>query len=149
MGKPSNTPVIKNRKAYRDYYVTEELEAGVVLLGCEVKMVRKGSFELRDAYAEFKDGELWLVGSHIPDYPQASTHIEPEPRRRRKLLLHRTELRRLQRKVREKGFTIVPLKAYFHQGKVKLLLGLVRGKRQYDKRETIKARDLERESSRR
>lgn len=139
---------MKNRKAYRDYRIVEAAEAGISLSGCEVKMVRRGGFELRDAYAEFRDGELWLVGSHIPEYPQASSHTPHEPLRRRKLLMHRQELARLARKVREKGFTIVPLKAYFVRGKVKVEIGLARGKRQYDKREDIKERDIEREQDR-
>ena len=146
--KPATTPVIANRKAYHEYFVDEEVEAGIVLLGCEVKMVRLGSFELRDAYAEIKDGEVWLVNSHIPEYPQASTHVTVEPRRRRKLLLHSAEIRRLKRKVQEEGFTLVPLKAYFLHGKVKVLIGLVRGKKQYDKREAIKERDVKRERER-
>jgi SsrA-binding protein len=146
--QPARAPVITNRKAYRDYAIEEELEVGIVLQGCEVKMVRRGSFSLREAYCEIRDREMWLVGSHIPEYPQASSHIVYQPERRRKLLLHRDELRRLGRKVREKGFTIVPLKAYFVQGKVKLRIGLARGKRQYDKRQTIKRRDLTREDSR-
>jgi SsrA-binding protein len=148
VAKQGALPVITNRKAYHEYFVDEELEAGVVLHGCEVKMVRQGSFELRDAYAEIKDGEAWLVGSHIPEYPQASTHVSVDPVRRRKLLLHAEELRRIARKVREKGFTLVPLKAYFLRGKVKVSIGLVRGKKQYDKRETIKARDVQREQER-
>ncbi len=149
VAKQSATPVITNRKAFHDYFVEEELEAGIVLRGCEVKMVRRGSFELRDAYAEIKDGEAWLIASHIPEYPQASTHLAaPEPNRRRKLLLHRAEIKRLLRKVLEKGFTLIPLKAYFHQGKVKLSIGLVKGKKSYDKRETIKERDVQREHER-
>ena len=143
-----STPVITNRKAYRDYTIEEELEVGIVLQGCEVKMVRQGSFSLREAYCEIRDREMLLVGSHIPEYPQASSHIVYYPERRRKLLLHRDELKRLGRKVREKGFTIVPLKAYFVRGKVKLKIGLARGRRQYDKRETIKQRDLHREDKR-
>jgi len=91
---------------------------------------------------------VWLVGSHIPEYPQASSHVSLDPGRRRKLLLHRHEIRRLARKVLEKGFTLVPLKAYLRQGKVKVSIGLVRGKKQYDKRETIKVRDIEREQTR-
>jgi len=143
-----STPVISNRKAYHDYSIEEELEAGIVLHGCEVKMVRKGSFTLRDAYCELRQGEMWLVGGHIPEYPQASSHVEIDPLRRRKLLLHRQELKRLRRKQVEKGFTIVPLKAYFVRGKVKLKVGLAKGKRQYDKRQTIKQRDLKREDDR-
>jgi len=149
MGKPGVTPVIKNRKAYRDYFIEEELEAGIVLRGCEVKMVRRGGFELRDAFCEIKHREMWLNGSHIPEYPQASTHTAYEPGRRRKLLLHAQEIKRLTRQVQQKGVTIVPLKAYFSQGKVKLLIGLARGKKQFDKRETIKARDVKREHARR
>jgi len=148
VAKEASTPVITNRKAYHDYWVEEELEAGIALLGCEVKMVRLGSFELRDAYAEVRGGEVWLVGSHIPEYPQASSHVSLDPARKRKLLLHRHEIRRLARKVLEKGFTLVPLKAYFREGKVKVSIGLVRGKKQYDKRETIKVRDIEREQAR-
>lgn len=148
MGKSGTTPVITNRKAYRDYYIAEDLEVGVVLLGCEVKMVRQGSFSLAEAYCDFKEGELWLVGSHIPEYAQASTHVPYEPTRRRKLLVHKDELKRLRRKSQEKGFTVVPLKAYFVRGNVKLKIGLARGKRQYDKRETIKKRDVEREGTR-
>jgi SsrA-binding protein len=148
VAKEASTPVITNRKAYHDYWVEEELEAGIALLGCEVKMVRLGSFELRDAYAEVRGGEVWLVGSYIPEYPQASSHVSLDPSRRRKLLLHRHEIKRLARKVQEKGFTLVPLKAYFREGKVKVSIGLVRGKKQYDKRETIKVRDIEREQAR-
>jgi SsrA-binding protein len=149
VAKHGAAPVIMNRKAYHDYIVDEELEAGIVLRGCEVKMIRRGSFELRDAYAEIRDGEAWLVNSHIPEYPQASTHEDsPEPNRRRKLLFHRLEIKRLLRKVTEKGFTLIPLKAYFHEGKVKLNIGLVKGKKSYDKRESIKERDVLRESQR-
>lgn len=140
--------MITNRKAYRNYYIVEDVEAGVVLLGCEVKMVRNGSFSLAEAHCEFRDEELWLVGSHIPEYPQASSHLPHEPLRLRKLLLHKSELKRLWRKVLEKGMTIVPLKAYFKAGKVKLVIGLARGKRQYDKREAIKQRDMTREDKR-
>jgi SsrA-binding protein len=147
-GKKQGTPVITNRKAYHDYHIEENLEAGVALLGCEVKMVRNGSFSLAESHCEIRDEELWLIGSHIPEYPQASSHIVHEPLRLRKLLLHRAELRRLKRKVVEKGVTIVPLKAYFKAGKVKLSIGLARGKRQYDKRETIKQRDMTREDKR-
>lgn len=141
-------PTISNRKAYYDYSIDEELEAGIVLMGCEVKMVRKGSLTLRDAFCHLQGGELWLVGGHIPEYPQASTHVEIDTRRRRKLLLHRSELKRLRRKLVEKGFTIVPLKAYFVHGRVKIKIGLAKGKRQYDKRQTIKQRDMTREDNR-
>jgi SsrA-binding protein len=144
----SKTPVIVNRKAYHDYFIDEELETGIVLAGCEVKQIRRGSFSLQDAYCELRNGELWLVGGHIPEYPQASSHVELDPNRRRKLLAHKHELKRLVRKVQQKGFTLVPLKAYFVRGRVKLLIGLARGKKQHDKRETIKERDLKREQNR-
>jgi len=146
--QPGGTPVIRNRKAYHDYSIGEEVEAGIVLNGCEVKMVRQGSFSLQEAYCEIRAGEVWLVNSHIPEYAQASTHVSVEPLRRRKLLLKRQEIKRLRRKVVEKGNTIIPLKAYFVRGKVKVLIGLATGKRQRDKRETIKQRDLHREDSR-
>ncbi len=149
MAKEPSTPVISNRKAYHDYQISDELEAGIVLHGCEVKMVRQGSFNLRDAYCEIREGELWLVGSHIPEYPQSSSHVSIDTVRKRKLLVHKSELKRLRRKIIEKGFTLVPLKAYFLNGKVKVLIGVARGKRQYDKRETIKKRDIEREHARR
>ncbi len=149
MAEKSSTPVIANRKAFHDFTIDEELETGIVLQGCEVKMVRQGSFQLKDAFASFdKSNELWLTGSHIPEYKQASTHIEYAPERKRKLLLHHQEAKRLIRKVREKGYTIVPLKAYFKQGKVKVLIGLAKGKKQYDKRESIKQSDIQREMDR-
>jgi SsrA-binding protein len=149
MTEPHSTPVISNRKAFHDFAIDEELETGIVLQGCEVKMVRQGSFQLKDAFAAFdKAGELWLTGSHIPEYKQLSTHVEYSPDRKRKLLLHRQEAKRFIRKVREKGYTIVPLKAYFKQGKVKVLIGLARGKKLFDKRETIKQKDIKRELDR-
>jgi len=148
-GKKDGPPVISNRRAYHDYFIEDELEAGVQLEGHEVKMVRHGSFQLQDAYCDIEDFELWLINSYIPEYPQASSHsAPPEPRRKRKLLLHREELRKLRRKKIEKGVTIVPLKAYFVRGRVKLLIGLARGKKQHDKRETIKERDITREMER-
>ena len=146
--QPAGTPVISNRKAYRNYSIDEEFEAGIVLSGCEVKMVRQGSFSLREAYCEIRDGELWLVGSHIPEYPQASSHVAVDPLRRRSSWRLSSSLRRLRRRVIEKGFTVVPLKAYFVRGRVKLKIGLARGKRQYDKRETIKRRDIDRDQAR-
>jgi SsrA-binding protein len=145
----SGPPVIQNRRAFHDYEIVEELETGIVLIGCEVKMIRRGSFVLQDAYAEIKDGQLWLVNSNIAPYPEASTHEEPyKPLRHRKLLAHREELRRLKRKIIEKGFTLIPLKAYFKAGHVKILLGVARGKKQYDKRESIKERDIKMDAAR-
>ena len=149
MAKKPASPVIANRKAYHDYLISEELEAGIVLLGCEVKVIRQGGFTLRDAYCELRDYELWLVGAHIPEYAQASTHVTLDPIRKRKLLVSRAELKRLRRQIIEKGATIVPLKAYFKGRNVKVMIGVAKGKRQYDKRETIKKRDVERDEQRR
>jgi SsrA-binding protein len=147
--QPSGPPVILNRRAFHDYEIVEEIEAGIVLVGCEVKMIRQGSFTLQDAYAEIKDGQVWLVNSNIPPYPQASTHeVAYKPLRARKLLLHRAEIGRLRRKVIEKGFTLIPLKAYFKAGHVKVQLGLARGKKQYDKRESIKQQDMKMDAAR-
>lgn len=146
--KSGDTPVISNRKAYHDYEIVEELEAGIVLEGSEAKSIRSGGFTLRDSYCDFRDGELFLLGSNIPQYEKSSTHREYVAVRPRKLLLHRNELRKLLRAKREKNLTIVPLKAYFVNGRVKVLIGLARGKRQYDKRASIKDKDVKRELER-
>jgi SsrA-binding protein len=143
------TPTIVNRKAFHDYSIEDELECGIVLKGFEVKVVRQGNFQLRDSYVELaKDGELWLVGSHIPSYPQAGNWEPYDPDRRRKLLAHAGEIKKLRRKVIEKGFTVIPLRVYFSHGKVKVLIALARGKKQYDKRDTIKQRDVQRDAER-
>jgi SsrA-binding protein len=148
-GTAGGTPTITNRKAYHDYSIEDELEVGIMLRGMEVKSIRAGAFLIGDAYVEItKDGELWLVGGSIAPYKQASTHDSYEPERRRKLLAHRAEILKLRKKRIEKGYTIVPLKAYFKDGKVKLLIALAKGKREYDKRETIKGRDVQREMDR-
>jgi SsrA-binding protein len=149
-GKAGGTPTITNRKAYHDYSIEDELEVGIMLRGMEVKSIRAGAFLIGDAYVEIsKDGELWLVGGSIAPYKQASTHeAPPDPERRRKLLAHREEIAKLRKKRIEKGYTIIPLKAYFKEGKVKLLIALAKGKREYDKRETIKSRDVQREMDR-
>lgn len=148
-GTAGGTPTITNRKAYHDYSIVDELEVGIVLRGMEVKSIRAGAFLIGDAYVDItKDGELWLVGGSIAPYKQASTHDPYEPERRRKLLAHRDEIAKLRKKRIEKGFTIIPLKAYFKEGKVKLLIALAKGKREYDKRETIKNRDVKREMDR-
>jgi SsrA-binding protein len=141
---PANRPITQNRKARHDYHIDESLEVGVALVGSEVKSLRAGRISLGDAYAEIRDGELWLVGAEIAEYVFANqfNHL---PRRRRKLLAHRTEIRRLDGKVREKGATLVPLELYFKQGRVKLLLGLARGKREYDHREAARRRDQARD----
>lgn len=135
-----------NRKARHDYHVVDVLEAGIVLEGSEVKSLRNGGGVLSDAYGEIKDGEAYLVNAHIAGYSSAS-YNDHEPRRRRKLLLHGREIRRLEHKAREKGFTLVPLSIYFVHGLAKVELALARGRRTYDKRERILKRDLARVST--
>lgn len=137
-----------NRKAHHDYHILEEIEAGMVLKGTEVKSLRQGRANLKDAYGRFgKNGELFIFQMHISPYPYAH-YDNHEPERPRKLLLHKSELKRLYGKMREKGFTLVPLKVYFKQGKAKVGIALARGKRQYDKREAIKEREVRREMDR-
>lgn len=137
-----------NRKAFHDYHVLEALEAGIALTGTEVKSVRAGRVNLREGYARVEDREVWLHNTHISPYDQGNRYNH-EPTRRRKLLLHRKEILRLmQRLQREGGTTLVPLRLYDKKGHVKVELALVRGKRQYDKREAIARRDAEREIAR-
>jgi len=136
-----------NRKAYHNYHIEESFEAGIVLKGSEIKSVRAGKVNLSDAYAKPENGELWLHNSHIASYDAASYNTH-EPVRPRKLLLHRKEIDNLASKVVQKGLTLVPLKLYIKHGLAKLELGVARGKRVYDKRETIARRDADREVER-
>jgi SsrA-binding protein len=135
--------VATNRKARHLYHVLETHEAGLVLVGPEVKSLRAGRANLVDAYARIRRGECFLANAHISPYDQAGRE-NPDPRRERKLLLHKPEIRRLQGKLNERGFTLVPLRLYFKQGRAKVELALVKGKRQVDKRETIRKREEER-----
>jgi SsrA-binding protein len=137
----------ENRKARHDYFIEDEYEAGLVLVGTEVKSLRQGRVNLKDSYARIKDGEVYVFQMHIGPYPFAY-YGNHDPLRPRKLLLHKQEIKRLHSKVNEKGHTLVPLRIYFKDGKVKLTLALAKGKRQYDKRETIKRRDEQRELER-
>ncbi len=140
--------IIRNRKARHNYFIVKTLEAGIVLLGTEVKSLRQGKANLQDAYARIKDGEIFLYGLHISPYEQAN-RFNHEPRRIRKLLLHNYEIRRLIRQVEEKGITLIPIRLYFNDnGHVKVEVALARGKRLYDKRETIKKSDIQREIER-
>jgi SsrA-binding protein len=141
-------PEIRNKKAYFNYEILEKVEAGIALLGTEVKSLRQGTARLKDAFARMKDGELWLLHAHISQYgPAAKFNHDPE--RPRKLLLHKREITRLSSKVEEKGLTLLPLKIYFNsRGIVKVTLGLGRGKRKYDKRDAIRKRDQRREMER-
>lgn len=140
--------IATNRRARHDYHVEETYEAGISLLGSEVKSLRDGKASLQDSFAQVKGGEVYLIGAHIPPYPQASIRNH-EPTRPRKLLLHREEIRRLIGKTAERGYTLVPLRLYFKGNKVKVEVGLARGKRKYDKRESIARREAEREMQRR
>ena len=136
-----------NRKAYHDYHIQENIEAGIVLKGSEIKSVRAGKVNLSDAYAKPENGELWLYNSHIASYDAASYNTH-EPTRPRKLLLHRKEIDNIVGKVIQKGLTVVPLKLYIKHGVAKVELGVAKGKKVYDKRETIARRHAEREMDR-
>ena len=139
-----------NRKAFHDYTILEKYEAGLVLAGYEVKSLRQGQANLTDGFVNFSKDGAYLENVHIPPYAQQSTHIlDFNSRRKRKILMHRREIKVLFDKTREKGLTLVPLELYFNQrGVAKVLLGLGKGKKDYDKRESIKKRDLEREMRR-
>jgi len=143
----ANEPRIRNRKARHNYHLLEKVEAGIALLGTEVKSIRAGRMSLEEAFARIVDGEAWLYGAHISPYEPASRENH-EPKRPRKLLLHRREIHKLQRQLETKGLTIVPVTVYFRRGKVKVELALARGKSRIDKREDLKKRDHEREIAR-
>jgi SsrA-binding protein len=136
--------VATNRKARFEYEILETVEAGIALVGPEVKSLRAGNASLADAYAVVRRGEVFLVGAHVSPYPQASRE-NPEPRRERKLLLHRSEIARLAGRVAERGLTLVPLQLYFRDGRAKVELALARGRRRHDKREAIREREQARE----
>jgi SsrA-binding protein len=139
--------VAQNKKARHDYHLEDIYEAGLVLLGTEVKSLRAGRASLVDSYAHIKDGEVWLENAHIPEYLQGSW-TNHEPRRSRKLLLHRSEIVKLIGKTKESGLTLVPLSIYFKDGNAKVEIALARGKKAYDKRQTLATRDAEREIAR-
>ena len=139
--------VTENRKARRDYFIQDEFEAGIVLVGTEVKSLRNGRANLKDAYARIKGGEVFLYQMHISTY--SHTHYDNhEPERPRKLLLHKQEIKRLYGKVNEKGFSLVPLRVYFKSGKAKVSIALAKGKQKYDKRDAIRRKDAKRELDR-
>ncbi len=139
--------IAQNRKARHDFHVEDVYEAGIVLTGTEVKSLRAGRASLVDGYAVIKDGEAWLMGVHIPEYTEG-TWTNHEPRRPRKLLLHRLEIQRLIGKTKESGLTLVPLALYFKDGKAKIEIALARGKRQHDKRQALAERQASREMAR-
>ena len=139
--------IAANRKAFHDFFIEDKVEAGVALVGTEVKSLREGRVNLRDSYAEIRDGEVYLVGVHISPYEQGNVWNH-DPLRPRKLLLHGHEIARLQQKINERGYTLVPTRLYFRGSRVKVELGLARGKRLYDKRADLARRDAERDVQR-
>ncbi len=146
-GEPSST-IVLNKKARHDYILGERFEAGLVLEGWEVKALRAGRVQIRDAYVIVKDGEAWLLGALINPLPTASTHVQPDPRRTRKLLLHRRELNQLIGAVERKGFTVVPTAMYWKRGRAKLEIALAKGKQKHDKRAAERERDWQRDRQR-
>ncbi|HHJ11953.1 MAG TPA: SsrA-binding protein SmpB [Chromatiales bacterium] len=151
MAKKKKTPdnqIAQNKKAFFDYHIEDQLEAGLVLEGWEVKSIRAGQVSLKESYILLKDGEAWLFGAHIQPLASASTHVQADPLRTRKLLLHRDEIARLIGAVERKGYTVLPLSMYWKNGRVKLKIGIGKGKKQYDKRAVQKERDWNRERQR-
>jgi SsrA-binding protein len=140
--------IVENRKAFHDYFIEERYEAGVALEGWEVKSIRAGRVQLKEAYVVVMGSEVFLVGAHVSPLPTASTHVQPDPTRTRKLLLHGEEIRRLIGKVEQAGYTLVPLNLHYAKGRIKLEVGLAKGKRQYDKRAAEKEREWNREKQR-
>jgi SsrA-binding protein len=140
--------IVENRKAFHDYFIEERLEAGLALQGWEVKSVRAGRSQLKESYVVIKGGEVFLIGAHFSPLPSASTHVTADPTRTRKLLLNRAEIGNLVGKVERAGYTLVPINLHFSKGRIKLEIGLAKGKKQYDKRETEKRKDWQREQQR-
>jgi SsrA-binding protein len=140
--------IVDNKKAFHDYFIEERYEAGLVLEGWEVKAIRAGRANIKEAYVILKGAEPFVIGMHISALPTASTHVKPDPVRSRKLLLNAEEIRKLIGQVEQRGYTLVPLDLHYTKGRVKLQIGLAKGKKQYDKRETEKERDWQREQQR-
>lgn len=137
--------IARNRRASHDYFLEDRLEAGLVLVGSEIKSIRQGKVSLQDGYVEARQGELWLLNVHIASYEQAGIYGRVDPLRPRKLLMHRKQIRELYARMRERGYTVVPTMVYLKDGRAKVEIALAKGKRQYDKRESIAKRDSERE----
>ena len=140
--------IVQNKKALHDYSIEERFEAGLVLEGWEVKAIRAGRAQLKEGYVLIRNGEIFLIGAHITALPEASTHVKPDPTRTRKLLMKSAEIDKLIGKVERAGYTLVPLDLHYTRGRVKLALGLAKGKRQFDKRATEKEREWQRERER-
>lgn len=146
--KFSENSIAVNKKAFHDYHIEQHYEAGLVLEGWEVKSIRAGRVQLKDSYVTLKRGEAYLLGVHMSPLPTTSVHTKADPVRTRKLLLHASELRTLIGSVQRKGYTLAPLRLYWKKNRVKLEIGLAKGKKEFDKRETLKQRDWEREKQR-
>src|SRR5258708_5259016 len=140
--------IVENKKAFHDYFVEERYEAGLVLEGWEVKAIRAGRVQLKEAYVILKGAEPFVIGMHVSALPTASTHVNPDPTRSRKLLLNAEEIRKLVGKVEQRGYTLVPINLHYKGGRVKLEIGLAKGKKQHDKRAVEKERDWQREQQR-
>ena len=140
--------IVDNKKAFHDYFIEERYEAGMVLEGWEVKAIRAGRANIKEAYVILKGAEPFVIGMHVSALPTASTHVNPDPTRSRKLLLNAKEISKLIGQVEQRGYTLVPLDLHYTKGRVKLQIGLAKGKKQYDKRETEKERDWQREQQR-
>ena len=146
--KPAPSRIADNRKAWHDYFIEDKYEAGVALQGWEVKSLRAGRAQLKEAYVIVENGEVFLIGAHISPLASASTHVQPNPTRMRKLLLHREEINKLIGAVERRGYTLVPLALFWKRGRAKLEVGLAKGKQAHDKRESIKKRETDRELAR-
>ena len=140
--------IVQNKKAFHDYSIEERFEAGLVLEGWAVKAIRAGRVQIKEAYIILRNGELFLLGAHITPLPEASTHVQPDPTRTRKLLMHAQQIDKLGGKVERAGYTLVPLDLHYTRGRIKLEVGLAKGKRQYDKRAAEKEREWAREKER-
>jgi len=140
--------IVENKKAFHDYFIEERYEAGMALEGWEVKAIRAGRVQLKEAYVIVHNGEIFLTGCHISPLPTASTHVQPDPTRTRKLLLNAAEINRLIGSVERAGYTLVPLDLHYARGRIKVELGLAKGKKQHDKRDTERERDWQREQQR-
>lgn len=138
-------PIADNKKAFHEYFIEERYETGLALQGWEVKAIRAGRVQLKEAYVVVLKAEVFLVGCHISPLPTASTHVKPDPTRSRKLLMHAAEIRKLIGKTQQAGYTLVPLDLHYSKGRIKLEIGLAKGKKLHDKRETEKKREWERE----
>ena len=140
--------IVQNKKAFHDYFIEERFEAGIALEGWEVKAIRAGRAQLKEAYVIVSNGEIFLIGSHVSALPAASTHVQPDPTRTRKLLLNASEISKLIGAVERAGYTLVPINMHYTRGRIKVEIGLAKGKKQHDKRDAEKDRDWKREQQR-